>query len=81
MQKISRLCLLGAVAGLLALEPTNAYAYLDPGTGSILLQGIIAGLAGGLLAISVYWRRFVGFFRRPKPTPSDFRERTPDDHA
>jgi hypothetical protein len=32
----------------------NANAYLDPGTGSILLQGLLAGL----LAVGVYWRNF-----------------------
>ena len=31
----------------------NAHAYLDPGTGSILLQGLLAGL----LAIGVFWRK------------------------
>lgn len=30
----------------------SAYAYLDPGTGSMLLQA----LAAGFLAIGVFWR-------------------------
>ena len=36
---------------LLVLSIGNAYAYLDPGTGSVLLQGLIAGL----LAIGASW--------------------------
>lgn len=30
----------------------SAFAYLDPGTGSIILQGLLAGL----LTIGVFWR-------------------------
>lgn len=32
---------------------SNAHAYLDPGTGSILLQGLLAGL----LAVGAFWRQ------------------------
>jgi hypothetical protein len=32
-------------------------AYLDPGTGSMLLQAIAAGLAGVAVAGKLYWRR------------------------
>lgn len=34
-----------------------AFAYLDPGTGSIILQGIIATVAGMLVAGRLYWQR------------------------
>lgn len=37
----------------------NAHAYLDPGTGSILLQGLLAGL----LAIGVFWRKLKDFIK------------------
>jgi len=55
---------------LAALTPTNAYAYLDPGTGSFALQGLIAGIAGALIAIRAYWWRISDLFRRSK-TPSE----------
>ncbi len=43
----------------------DAYAYLDPGTGSILLQGLIAGIAAGLVVIKLYWYKVKAFlFRR-----------------
>ena len=35
-----------------------AYAYLDPGTGSIILQAIIGFLAASVTAISIYWSKF-----------------------
>ena len=34
-----------------------AYAYLDPGTGSILLQGLLAGIAATVAAGGVFWQR------------------------
>ncbi|RLA39178.1 MAG: hypothetical protein DRR42_27600 [Gammaproteobacteria bacterium] len=39
-----------------------ANAYLDPGTGSMLLQGIIASIALGLFTIKTWWYRLVSFF-------------------
>jgi hypothetical protein len=47
---------------ILALWVTPAYAYLDPGTGSILLQGILAGIAAVMTSISLYWGKIKSFF-------------------
>ena len=35
---------------------SNAYAYLDPGAGSILIQSLIASIASGLYLAKNYWR-------------------------
>jgi hypothetical protein len=40
----------------------EAYAYLDPGTGSYILQLIIAGLLGGLFALKMFWSKVKNFF-------------------
>jgi uncharacterized membrane-anchored protein YitT (DUF2179 family) len=40
----------------------SAYAYLDPGTGSILLQAVIGGVASGLFVIRLYWRKLRSLF-------------------
>jgi hypothetical protein len=61
--------LLCVLVGLFVAAPSNAYAYLDPGTGSFLLQGFIAGLAGGLIAIRAYWRRVLQLFGGPGKNP------------
>jgi len=54
--------LIVAAGGLLAaMEP--AHAYLDPTTGSILLQGLLAGLAGVVVVGRLYWARVKAFFR------------------
>ena len=37
-------------------------AYLDPGSGSYLLQLLIAGALGALFALRLYWSRVKGFF-------------------
>ena len=39
------------------LMPTPALAYLDPGTGSFVIQGIIAAIVGGGFAIKMFWSR------------------------
>jgi hypothetical protein len=41
-----------------------AHAYLDPATGSILLQGLIAGIAGLTVVLRLYWQRIKALFRR-----------------
>jgi hypothetical protein len=38
-----------------------AYAYLDPGTGSLILQGLIAATAGAMVYAGMYWRRIKAF--------------------
>jgi hypothetical protein len=34
-----------------------AYAYIDPGAGSILLQSLLAGLATAAAVASIFWQR------------------------
>ena len=41
-------------------QPTTV-AYLDPGTGSLIIQMAIGALVGGLLALKVFWKRVTGF--------------------
>jgi len=43
-----------------------AYAYLDPGTGSMVLQAIIGAIAVGGAAVSVYWAKFKSLFTSRK---------------
>jgi hypothetical protein len=44
----------------------NAYAYLDPGTGSSILQLILAAVAGIGSLMGFYWRKTVIFFKNIK---------------
>ncbi len=40
----------------------NAYAYLDPGTGSYILQIVIAAILGAFFLLKSYWGRLKIFF-------------------
>ena len=41
-----------------------AFAYLDPGTGSIILQVLLGGAVGVLVIAKLYWRRIKSIFSR-----------------
>ena len=56
------------IAGLLLAYSQQAAAYLDPGTGSMVLQGIIAGIAVVGFTIKNYWYRIRAFFGKAAPT-------------
>jgi hypothetical protein len=41
--------------------------YIDPGTGSLLVQGLIAAFAAAAVVIRGYWYRIKSFFRGAPP--------------
>jgi hypothetical protein len=49
---------------LCLLFPGPAFAYLDPGTGSYVLQVILAALVGAAFAVKLFWRNIRAFFKR-----------------
>lgn len=57
------------------LFPDPAYAYIDPGTGSLILQSVIGAVVGGLVVFKLYWRRtkefFTGFKQKTEPRQED----------
>ena len=42
----------------------NAHAYLDPGSGSIILQAILGFIAAALATASYYWTKLKIFFSK-----------------
>lgn len=54
-----------------------AYAYLDPGTGSIMLQMLLGIFAGVAVVGRLYWDKLKSFFRRD-PTSSKSDSPPPD---
>jgi len=52
-----------AISIAVFLTPQAAQAYLDPGTGSYLIQIAIGVVAGALFALKIYWSRAKGFVR------------------
>jgi hypothetical protein len=56
---------MAAVAfGLIMIPSPPAYAYLDPGTGSMLIQAGIAIIAATSLFLSMFWKRVKAFLNR-----------------
>jgi hypothetical protein len=56
-----------AIVGLMIGATTSpAHAYLDPGTGSIILQVLLGGVAGLALAGKFYWHKFLRLVGRRK---------------
>jgi hypothetical protein len=45
---------------------SKAYAYIDPGIGSIMLQAIIGGIAATIFTIKIYWQKIKDFFKKKK---------------
>jgi len=50
----------------LLVSTIPAYAYLDPGSGSMLLQLLLGGVAALAVILKFYWNRFLSLFRRDK---------------
>jgi len=48
---------------LYVMYPQEAYAYLDPGTGSYFFQILIGVLLGALFAIKLYWGKIIIFLK------------------
>ncbi|MEE9452447.1 MAG: hypothetical protein V3V61_06820 [Gammaproteobacteria bacterium] len=48
------------------MASSPAYAYIDPGSGSIILASVVAGFAMLRVAGKLYWRKLCTFFSRDK---------------
>lgn len=59
---------------LMLLAPTPALAYVDPGTGTLLVQGLIAAIAGAMVFFRGRWLDIKRFLRK-------LRGKDPDDRA
>lgn len=59
-----------AMIAYLLLPAHNAYAYLDPGTGTAMAQFIVAALAAGIFSLGSFWRSIKNIFRPQMRKPS-----------
>jgi len=48
-----------------------AHAYLDPGTGSMLISAVLGVAAALALAVKMFWYRLIGLFRGKRPAADD----------
>lgn len=57
--KLSRTDTWLAILVVVALPLHVAHAYLDPGSGSYVIQVVIAAVLGGLYSLKLFWRRLL----------------------
>jgi len=67
----SSLAVLMLVMAAVGLWPQPAHAYIDPGTGSFVIQGIIAAVVGAGFMLKVFWRRIVAMITGKAPVEDD----------
>lgn len=70
---------LGLLLAITLFFPADAQAYLDPGTGSMIIQVIVGGVAGAIVIVKMQWARIQRFFGG-KPLESPGRDQDHVDH-
>lgn len=59
------------------VAPHLSFAYIDPGTGSFIVQAVLGVIFGASLALRIFWRKIWIFFKKvfrirtKKDIPSD----------
>jgi hypothetical protein len=62
-----RIVVLAVVFFILLVLPRPAHAYIDPGSGSMMLQVLLGGAAAAIVGIRAFWTRVAGRFRLRGP--------------
>ena len=75
MQKVPQTV---AIIALTTLVISDAHAYIDPGTGSAIIQGLIASVALIGVTLRAYWFRIRAFFSRNARRDDERAETGPD---
>lgn len=61
---------------LIVVFPRDVHAYLDPGTGSLVFQAVVAGLAAAAYTVRSYWSSIRTWFGRSNAgAPGEFHDR------
>jgi len=59
------------IAYFVWVSETRVDAYLDPGSGSMLVQLLLGGVAGAAVVMKLGWERFKDVFRSSKGKQTD----------
>ncbi len=65
MKKIIRISAIALAVAFLA--PVAALAYIDPGTGSYVIQLAIAAFVGVMFSVRIFWKKIVRLFKKGGP--------------
>ena len=60
-----------AAISAIATFSTEAHGYMNPGTGSMILQALIAGFAVISVTVKIYWYKLVAFFKGETYDPEE----------
>lgn len=60
---MKKVAVLLSVLWLLLFSTSSAYAYLDPGSGSMVLQALLGGVAGVAVMVKLFWHNIRGALR------------------
>lgn len=74
------LSLLIVFALLVVIPSSQAHAYLDPGSGSLIIQILVAGLLGLVVAVRVFWSSILSFFGLKGSDENNENEPTPPEN-
>jgi hypothetical protein len=74
MKDISKLTFF--ILWFLLFLSSPAYAYLDAGTGSIIMQILLGGLAGLAVVLRLFWRQILKLFRINRAEKKDIKPPT-----
>ena len=58
------------------IDANSAYAYLDAGTGSMIIQILLGGLAGAAVILKVFWKRILAIFGKREKTEEKAKTKT-----
>jgi hypothetical protein len=59
------------IDNLLPFQTLMILGYIDPGTGSIIIQALVAAVVGVGIAVKLFWHRILKFLGIRKPIESN----------
>ena len=71
--------LIALALGTVCVTPSDAWAYVDPGTGSYLFQLAAAGLLAGMYTLRKYWYALTGALRQRPAAGASAPPKRPND--
>ncbi len=69
-----------AIVSMIFLFPVSAFAYLDPATGTAIIQGLVAAFAATAVALRLYWNRILQLLGLRTPTAQQSDSRNDGSH-
>ncbi len=64
LRSMNQLWLALYISSTFIFFPTKASAYLDPGTGSYVIQIVLAFVIGGLYGLKLYYKKIILYIQR-----------------